>query len=159
MSVQIPYYVGKGKQRRIGGYWECSPEDAAWALAKDWRLIYGYPHEKGPKGRRASRSILERELGRPLLENEDAHHLDKNITNNVRENLEAKNRQLHLADHKRYERPLGELGVSFCQGRWMGRISHLGRSFYLGRFDTREEANAAYRRALTRIEQGLSPKD
>ena len=40
-------------------------------------------------------------------------------------------------------------GVSRARGRWRARIKTYGREVELGRFDTKEEAHAAYCRAAT----------
>lgn len=44
---------------------------------------------------------------------------------------------------------VGLKGVSFCKhtGRWRAQLRHNGKSINIGRFDSPEEANAAYRKA------------
>jgi hypothetical protein len=42
-----------------------------------------------------------------------------------------------------YRRPLGMKGVQMDNGRWAARIAIKGKRYWLGRFDTPEEAQAA----------------
>ena len=74
------------------------------------------------------------------------HHLDHincdpadNRISNLREASNIQNRA-----NARPEKGRLLKGVTLCKGRWQAQIKHLGQNHYLGRFDTAEEANAAY---------------
>lgn len=150
--VKVPYYVGKGRwpsQRRVGGYWECSGEDAVWALAKSWKLDNGYVVEGGRDGEDAHRLIKERELGHELASDEHVHHRDENPLNNQRDNLLVMTRAEH-ARHNHSWRSRSGLppGVRSVGRRNEARITRDGKTRSLGYFDTPEEASAAYQKAL-----------
>lgn len=150
----VPYFVGRFKQRRIGGYWVCSPEDAVWALSKEWSLkAGGYVCEK--QGELAHRLIKNRERVEqglaPALASEDVHHRDKDIKNNQRSNLVMKDHGKHAAEHNRdVGRRNNSLppGVAVSGKRFRARASVRGVQVYLGTFDTPEEASVAYQQAL-----------
>lgn len=146
--AQIPYMVGRGKQRRIGGYWECSPEDEAWARFRRWSLHDGCPTETDGGRQRASRQIAERMLERPLQANEEVHHRDENPLNNHRENLQVLTKSEH-SRHVHASRDNGlPPGVSRHRERFVAQICRGGVRRRLGSFDTFEEASAAYQKAL-----------
>lgn len=67
---------------------------------------------------------------------------------NLREATHADN-QRHRKMHR--DNTAGYKGVSFNAGRWRARIWHDGREIALGRFDTPEEAAAAYAAAAVRL--------
>lgn len=46
-----------------------------------------------------SRELLAQKLGRPLAENEQAHHIDGNPNNNDPSNLEVRDRSEHIREH------------------------------------------------------------
>lgn len=49
------------------------------------------------------------------------------------------------------ENKSGIRGVDFRDGKWRARITKNYKSFYLGRFPTKEAAEAAYKRAALTI--------
>lgn len=59
--------------------------------------------------------LMELELGRPLLPNEDVHHKDGNPLNNDLSNLELRNHGEHQAEHSRKYSDV----TTFC--RWCGK--------------------------------------
>ncbi|MBC8120276.1 MAG: hypothetical protein H7Y22_00380, partial [Gemmatimonadaceae bacterium] len=53
----------------------------------------------------------------------------------------------------------GYRGCSFDRGKWRASIRYQGRTVHLGRFDTPEQAQAAYQAAQNRIRDGLTPME
>ena len=65
-------------------------------------------------------------------------HIDRNPLNNRIENL-------RIASKTQNEWNKQKLGCNFENGKWRARIKDNGRSIHLGMFDTKEEAQSAYR--------------
>lgn len=63
-------------------------------------------------------------------------HIDGNPANNAITNLRVASRVQNARNKK-------GSGVRFDQGRWLARIGLNYKTFYLGRYDTEEEAKAA----------------
>lgn len=77
----------------------------------------------------------------------DIDHVDNNRSNNAIHNLRLASRSQNLANSWREEKSTtGFKGVSFRKRRkpFAAHIKHNGKSKYLGSFETREEAHAAY---------------
>ena len=84
--------------------------------------------------------LVTRKEPPPILD-----HKDRNKTNNAWENLRAAtasqnctNRSSHFVGRSGYR------GVYESSGRWMARFGSTTANNYLGTFDTREEARAAW---------------
>jgi hypothetical protein len=73
---------------------------------------------------------------------------DDNRIANLRDVTHAKNMQNLVAAHG--DSQSGRLGVYPTAGRWAASITVEGRYVWLGRFDTAEQAESAYREAKTR---------
>lgn len=81
-------------------------------------------------------------------------HVDGNFYNNVFSNLRlATSRQNQCNQKKRCDNTSGLKGVSWCKerNRWQSGIQINGKRIALGRFDTKEEAYAAYCEAARRL--------
>lgn len=84
----------------------------------------------------------------------DLDHIDGNKQNNHPSNLRLATRsQNNYNAKKRRDNTSGYKGVSFdkARNRWDARFNIEGRTVRLGRFDTAEEAKAAYDKAATAL--------
>jgi hypothetical protein len=78
----------------------------------------------------------------------DVDHENRDGTDNRWNNLRVATRAQNKANSIcRKDNACGFKGVSFKQGRWRPRIQVGDKRFYLGSFETPEEANAAYEAA------------
>jgi hypothetical protein len=137
-----------------GYYTTISKEDADLTLYK-WHAsvrqnhssVYAVGKNGGDKSTAMHRVVMERVLGRPLINEEVVDHIDNDSLNNTRENLRVATFSQNLANSsKSSKNTSGWKGVCFHKGRkrWQATIGVEGRSVYLGIFDTPEEAHAAY---------------
>lgn len=82
-------------------------------------------------------------------------HVDRNPSNNRLVNLRpATRRENHQNLNMRKANTSGFTGVSRCDrnpAKWRAVITDYGKQHYLGRFDTPEEAHAAYLAAKARL--------
>jgi hypothetical protein len=85
-------------------------------------------------------------------------HIDGNPANNAIANLRDVDRSVNLQNRKRATRNnvAGVLGVRIRNGRFMAEISINGKSKSLGRFETKEEAHAAYIAAKRSLHPGCT---
>lgn len=93
------------------------------------------------------RTILERMIGRTLLTEEIADHINGNPLDNRRANLRLATRSQNNMNRKKSSRnKSGFKGVSLHKqnGKWVARIGKDGKYKHLGLFNTPEEAYAAY---------------
>lgn len=77
----------------------------------------------------------------------DIDHRDNDPSNNRWINLRACNASQNLGNSKATKQTVsGCKGVTYCRqtGRWRAKIKWLGKNFHMGRFDSIEEARAAY---------------
>lgn len=84
----------------------------------------------------------------------DVDHRDGNRLNNAWANLRSATRSENNQNLPvRNDNTSGHVGVSLCKqtGRWAAYINTKGKRFFLGRFDTQEEASAARREAKCRL--------
>jgi hypothetical protein len=81
-------------------------------------------------------------------------HIDGNPSNNAWHNLRLADRCQNLSNCKRHkDNASGFKGVSWDKQkqRWQATICHQRKQYHLGRFDTPEEAHAAYVAAAERL--------
>jgi HNH endonuclease len=85
-------------------------------------------------------------------------HIDGNRLNNVWSNLREATNALNMQNVKgaRADSQLGILGVSICKrnGTFKAQIGYEGKTHFLGRFKTSEEASAAYMEAKRKYHPG-----
>lgn len=75
--------------------------------------------------------LMEQELGRPLMPNEEVHHRDENPLNNALENLEVRIHGEHQAEHStKYHDTIATCGWCGKEFLWTGRRQ---RTFYANR--------------------------
>lgn len=121
--------------------------------------VAGSPKAKGYRGIRVEgRSYYEHRLAWLHIHGEwPASHMDHingvrddNRLVNLREATATENQQNRIADKRNTS---GVLGVSWCSrdGKWLAQIRLDGKRKYLGRFDTVEEAGAAYAEAKKQL--------
>lgn len=101
----------------------------------------------GMKGRqvalRAHRMVMERIIGRPLIESDIVDHINFDRLDNRRENLRLVTPQQN-AQHRRPHNAAGIRGVTRTRhGRWQAGVNHNGKYHYCGTFATIAEAGAA----------------
>lgn len=98
------------------------------------------------------RVILERIIGRGLLSDEYADHIDGNGLNNRRSNIRLATASQNSMNQKRNtQNTTGFKGVSFSKEKQLFRanITVQKRTKHLGYFRTAEEAHEAYKNAAT----------
>lgn len=94
------------------------------------------------------RVIMERMLGRPLQTSEWVDHKDHNGLNLKRSNLRLASALLNGANRQLNKNSTsGIKGVKWYRGKWQAHITINRVPYYLGRFDTAEQAAAAYQKA------------
>lgn len=115
-----------------------------------WQCITNGPNSYAVRRYRDGRVIRTESLHRMLVNAPDGmvvDHADGNGLNNRRANLRVCNKAENSANQPTTS-SAGTTGVYIpANGRYEVRISKEGKRFYLGRFDTIEEASAAYRNA------------
>ena len=93
-----------------------------------------------------------------IYPHEDVDHRDANPQNNAIYNLRAAGPLVNAQNRRRPSRnnKSGLLGVYLCSttGRWRSSIRANGKTVRLGRFDTSDEAHAAYIRAKRELHKG-----
>lgn len=89
-----------------------------------------------------------------LLREEQVDHIDLNPLNNRRSNLRLASQQQNSANQRKPKsNTSGFKGVSWDKEnrKWKAQITHGGANHSLGRFDTPEEAHAAYCKAAEEL--------
>lgn len=82
-------------------------------------------------------------------------HIDNTPTNNMIENLRELSDRHNRVNSNKTNAKSGFRGVGFHKGRYVANIKHQYISRYLGRFDTAEEAHAAYLKARESLSPGV----
>jgi hypothetical protein len=107
-----------------------------------------YTASRGLYARAHLRNIItSRKLGRELEEHEECFNKNKNLTDCRRENILIGTRQqIRAHAQKRSNNTTGYKGVSFekSSGRWVATIKIDGKTKWLGRYSSPEEAARAY---------------
>lgn len=113
--------------------WSAMPKRAAWYAV---RTVY---ENGGKKTLYMHRAILSPPVGVQV------DHINLNSLDNRRENLRLCQARENLCNRRAQSNSLtGFKGVSPSRGRFQAMIQRDGRAIFLGRFDTAEEAHAAY---------------
>jgi hypothetical protein len=87
-------------------------------------------------------------------------HIDGDSLNNNRSNLRAATRAQNSQNRsKQKNNASGIKGVSLDKRRskWLAQIQSDGTHYYLGRFDTKEDAAEAYRKAANKLHKEFAP--
>lgn len=96
--------------------------------------------------------ILERVLGRALVEGEYADHVDGDTLNNRRSNLRVANIFENAQNRRVYKNSTSQIkGVYPCKGKWRAAIQAFGKRKHLGYFENPELAKAAYDKAAQEL--------
>lgn len=119
-----------------------------WTVQIDTHTQYArraiYPNGRHKKIK-LHQVIMERILGREMLSHEQVDHKDSNGLNNVRENLRLVVQAQNKINRKKYKNnKSGYKGVCPENDKWRADIQVNGKRIYLGAFDTKEDAYAAY---------------
>lgn len=130
----------------------------AW-IAHTTKSGVTYLHQNIYKGNKRTteqiqRLIMSRMLGRPLTQDEYVDHEDRDGLNNRRKNLRLCTFSQNLQNQKRYSNnTTGYKGVSFhkIMDKYQAYINVNKKRFYLGYFDTPEEAHEAYCKAAIEL--------
>lgn len=101
------------------------------------------------------RWLVEKRLGRPLLNSEHIHHADGNTLNNSDENLIITTLPEHTSitnQEKIYKSKTGFRGVhKGIRGGYKAKVTFKGHQMHLGSFKTPEEASHVYEAARKRL--------
>ena len=114
-----------------------SPEDAHIIQERKWTTFIG------KKGGLYARTGERRFLHQVILGTKGADHINRNGTDNRRNNLRPATLQQNAANRKN-RRPQGFRGVRKLSTRWGARITVESKNVWLGTADTREEAARIY---------------
>ena len=91
------------------------------------------------------RVVLQRVVGRPLTRDDIVDHINHNGLDNRRPNLRLATRSQNAANLGPYaNNTSGYKGVDFNRGKWRARIREGGVRYFLGYFETAEDAARAY---------------
>jgi hypothetical protein len=87
------------------------------------------------------------------------NHADGNKANNAWNNLREATRSQSNGSRRRTSASSGLKGAYFSKqiGRWYSRIGADGKDTFLGTFDTKEDAHAAYREHAAKLFKEFSP--
>lgn len=108
---------------------------------------YGYTNVDG-KRKSIHRVILERKLGRPLDYKKMCDHRNGNTLDNRRTNLREADRSLNSFNSKIHKSNiLGVRGIRFKNNKYVPRIKYKGKAYYLGTYNTLDEAIIARKTA------------
>jgi hypothetical protein len=135
---------------------EALVDDVDYPFVSRWKWSFstkGYAHRKVARaGKQATvwlhRLIAER-AGISLAGHID--HIDRNKLNCQRANLRAATNSQNLANRgKNRNNTSGYKGVTWDKERrkWLAQVQVHGRNKYLGRYDDKQDAHAAYRAAM-----------
>ena len=122
--------------------------DMRWyALVTKNGHVYAY----GGSGKKLlHREIIERQQSRTLTRQDYVDHLNNDGLDNRRSNLRLCSQSQNLANSIPRHNLSGLKGTSLVryktQIKWKGKIKHQGTEYYLGVFDTPEEAHEAYKK-------------
>lgn len=85
-------------------------------------------------------------------------HIDGDPSNNRLSNLREATSNLNKENKRRAQsnNRLGVIGVSMSRGRYLAQISTYGSRLFIGRYDTLEEASAAYLKVKRRLHEGCT---
>lgn len=98
------------------------------------------------------RLIAERKLGRSLTSKEHVDHIDGNTMNNTRVNLRLSTSSQNQCNRGKSKRnTTGYKGVTYRNRKWIAQIGLNGKVYYLGVFDSPEEAHEAYKKAAMEL--------
>jgi hypothetical protein len=108
---------------------------------------YRYVSTKPYKGAHLHRAVMERSLGRELVDGEFVDHIDHNTMNNTRSNLRIASRSENARNRRLGVNSISGLKGAYYfapTGKWTSGVYVNGRVLHLGYFNTPEEAHAAY---------------
>ena len=95
------------------------------------------------------RIILERKIGRMLTKGEFCDHVNLNDYDNRRINLRVATHSQNQTNGRKYASGNPYKGVTANGKKWAARIRKDGKRYYLGVFDSPEDAHEAYCAAAT----------
>lgn len=114
------------------------------------RTVVNYPYEYNEV---IHKVVLERKLGRPLIDSEQADHKDRNGLNNTRRNLRAATKTQNAGNNIGWKNRDLPHGVTRNRNRFRARCSQ----GHIGIFATPEEAHKAFKRKHVEIYGEFSP--
>lgn len=142
-----------------GQFSKVSPEDFEWLSRWKWHAWWSkstnsfYALRNGVSGGRRVSIRMHREIC-CLIRGDDrqSDHINHDTLDNRRPNLRVVTQAQNKINKQRFRKRSGMLRGAYLlpNGRWQGTIRSNGKAFYLGCFDTAEEAHAAYREASVR---------
>jgi hypothetical protein len=97
---------------------------------------------------KSSNDVYMHRLIMQCPDNMQIDHVNRNTLDNRRENLRiVTSSQNNINRGKKSSNTSGYKGVTFCKttNMWRSQITFEGKTIFLGRFDTKEEAYAAYK--------------
>lgn len=145
-SIQIPLTQN---QFAIVDEIDADLKDLRWQINNGGYAIRSFRKDKKYGKIIMARVILSRMLGRELTSDEYADHKDLNRLNNSRSNLRLASKAENNRNTKlRKDNTSGYKGVKWIanRGKWEAEIHADYHSYFLGHFDTPEEAFEAYKR-------------
>lgn len=160
MTILIP--LSKRSKKYTGMYSaivdECDADLMAYGWTADIKKATCYAHRKitvqgGSVTNQMHRVIMERVVGRSLSRDEKIDHINGNGLDNRRENLRVCSHSQNLMNRgKNSVNSTGYKGVyRASKNKWRAIITCDYKEYYLGTFNTPEEAYRAYCEAGKRL--------
>ncbi len=100
------------------------------------------------------RVIMSRVVGRSLLQDEQVDHINRNKSDNRRQNLRLASHHQNSANQERRGKSKGIIFTKKSAnaiGKWRARIRYHGKLIHLGYFLDKNDAIAAYNRAAIEL--------
>lgn len=127
--------------------------ESPWFLSRQGYAVRN--SKERPNFRYAHRAIMERVLGRGLVDDEQVDHANHHRTDNRRCNLRLVTKAQNMQNRRGLDRnnTSGYRGVAWDAERqkWMAKVKHNGTSYFLGRFDDAALAGAVASAARERL--------
>src|SRR6056297_1191311 len=119
-----------------------------WASQFTWHVNnHGYPISQFMKNGRYTRILLHKLVARDVENNSDIDHINRNKLDAREINLRKATRSQNIANSAGQKRRRSKYkGVSYCKrdGLYKAQVCCNYKRYFLGRFDTEEQAALAY---------------
>lgn len=135
-------YTNKGEEILVDDEDFLDLRQWSWSINAHGYAARGYQIA----GRRIGEIMHRRLMGLTVGDKRQVDHIDGNRLNNQKSNLRVCTNLENSRNRKAQGGNAGYKGVYWRAStrRWLANIGHLGKTYFLGSFDTAEEAHRAY---------------